>query len=173
MAALNRLGSTWSSSAWRSKSPIALSRLSSSIDMMELYELPFVESRPFGNNSIKISPLRSPPGPPPAPSSQPFSYPHPSPATGPSPDTLFPAFSPAVLLAPSPGHQTHSRHPLPSPSPRPRHAPTPPRPIINTGTWLPTPGTPPRPSTRRPAPSSIGSISLPSGNRLSLNSRRT
>src|SRR6266566_2933467 len=48
MAALNRLGSTWSSSAWRSKSPIAFSSLSSSIDMMELYELQFVESRPFG-----------------------------------------------------------------------------------------------------------------------------
>src|SRR5439155_3507121 len=85
MAALNRLGSTWSSSAWRSKSPIAFSSLSSSNDMMELYELQFVESRPLGNNSIQISPLRRPPGPPRPPSSQPFSYPHPSPAPMPPP----------------------------------------------------------------------------------------
>src|SRR5438094_8172774 len=139
LAAINRLGSTWSSSAWRSKSPIALSRLSSSIDMMELYELPFVESRPFGNNSIKISPLRSPPGPPPAPSSQPFSYPHPSPATGPSPDTLFPAFSPAVPLPPPPRHQTHPPPPPPPPSPPPPSPPPPPPPPTHPPTPPHTP----------------------------------
>src|SRR5439155_26771006 len=109
MAALNRLGSTWSSSAWRSKSPIEFSRLSSSIDMLAFYELRFVKSRPCDNNTIQTNPPRK--------------------ATGPTPDTLFPAFSPALLLAPSPGHQTHPRHLLPSPllSPSPsRPHPTPP-----------------------------------------------
>src|SRR5439155_21673806 len=73
-----------------SKSPLAFSSISSSIDMLELYELKFVESRPRGNNSIQISALRRPP-PTLFPAFFPaFSIPSRPRATRPTPDTLFP-----------------------------------------------------------------------------------
>src|SRR5439155_10845851 len=110
MVALNRLGSTWSSSAWRSKSPIAFSSLSSSIDMMELYELQFVESRPFGKQFYSNQPALRATRPTADTLFPALLNSHPSPAIRPTPAPLFPPLSPPPLLPPSPP---------PPPPPRP------------------------------------------------------
>src|SRR5437867_9962449 len=124
MAALNRLRSTWSSSAWRSKSPIAFSSLSSSIDMMELYELQFVESRPFGKQFYSNQPALRATRPTADTLFPALLNPHPSPATRPTPATPFPPFSPPPLPPPSPTPRPPSPTPLPAPLP----SPPPPRP---------------------------------------------